>query len=141
MKHKEKYPENEFKQLIADVSKQTPILSDSETLLAETIKQLPKRPLPKPKRYFEFYRVALNAAAVFLIGLFIFQNIKDSRTSNNTAIDKEADAALVINFNNNPCETMSANNLFQYKKLYACYLENSKRSSNPFRIDINNLKK
>ncbi len=138
MKNIEKYPENEFKQLIADVSRQTPILSDSETLLAETIKQLPKRPLPKPKRYFEFYRVALNAAAVFLIGLFIFQNIKDSNTGINAANDKKEETAWTAHFKNNPCETMSANNLFQYKKLYACYLENSKRSSNPFRRDINN---
>lgn len=130
MKNIEKYTEIEFKHLIADISRQQPILSDAETLLAETIIQLPNRPLPKLKISFEFYRIILNTAAVFLIGLFIFQYVTD--TSDKRTDDKKIDTAWVTNFKDNPCKKNSRINLLQYKELYACYLENNKRTPNPF---------
>lgn len=133
MKNIEKYTETEFKHLIADIRRQKPILPEAEALLAATIKQLPDRPSNKTKQYFEFYKIVLNTAAIFLIGLFIFQYIIEINAGNSINNDIKTDIAPIAHSNNNRCKKSESSNLFYYKELYACYLENNKRTPNPFR--------
>lgn len=88
MKNKKVYTEEEMFDLLNEIRKKEPTFSHSEETLEAILKFLPDKPSRVQKRHFNWWKTASNIAAVFLLGLFVFQQVKDSVGINEMAENK-----------------------------------------------------
>ncbi len=140
MKNKEVYTDEEMLDLLNEIRQNEPKLSNSEETLETIVKSLPDKPLSVPKMHLSWWKTISHVAAVFLIGLFVFQQVKDYSKTNNITENKPI-TAVFSSKKTDKCSFTDQYARLHPREVLLCYVKTNTRKPNLYEKLKNNLQK
>lgn len=140
MKNKKVYTEEEMFDLLNEIRQKKPTFSDSEETLENILKRLPDKPSRVQKRHFGWWKIASNIAAVFLLGLFVFQQVKDNVKINEMAENKSV-TVLSSSEKNTECNFTDEYARLHPREVWLCYVKTNARKPSLYEKLKNNPQK
>lgn len=114
--------EDKFEHLVEKLSRQKPELKDAELLTNSIMQQISiHSPQSKPKLLI-WIRIISSSAAIFLLGLFLFQQTGSDSIASSTKPKHLFENKLFID---PECIQLKDNNQINFFKTYYCYMKHN----------------
>lgn len=136
MKTNNTYSDDEMLDLMSNIRNESPVFKQKEETIQNFIHHLPEKRTSNAQIIaFSVMKYVASIASILLIGLFVYQQINDSKKLENTAsnrIEYQTQKTL-------KCDFTSTYAKAHPKEVLMCYLKENKRKPSTFEQIKNNL--
>lgn len=138
MNNKHTYSDDEMLNLMSDIRNQQPVFEQEEETLQNIIQHLPEKRISNVQIItFSVMKYVASIASIFLLGLFVYQQINDNQEMNNLASNNIEEYQTQTT--SSACNFTSTYAKEHPKEVLMCYLKENKRKNSVYKQIKNNL--